>query len=81
MISKLPHEPSEWLKRPGTHESNYWHRWRLRERFDVLSRRMDQGQRRPVTNCAMRSHFVVLGTPFFNLFAGVVGGAAVGSHH
>src|SRR5262252_2991964 len=33
---------------------------------------MDQGQRGPVTNCAMGSHFVVLCTPFFNLFAGVV---------
>jgi hypothetical protein len=38
----------------------------------VLSRQMDQGQRGPVTNCAMGSHFVVLCTPFFNLFAGVV---------
>jgi hypothetical protein len=40
--------------------------------LDVLSRQMDQGQRRPVTICAMRSHFVVLCTPFFNLFAGVL---------
>jgi hypothetical protein len=33
---------------------------------------MDQGHRRPVTNCARGSHFVVLGSPFLDLFAGVV---------
>lgn len=33
---------------------------------------MDQGQRRPITDCAMRSHFVVFGAPFFNLLADVV---------
>lgn len=33
---------------------------------------MDQGQRRLVTNSAMRSHFVVFEPPFFDLFTGIV---------
>src|SRR3974390_1920296 len=33
---------------------------------------MDQGHRSPITDCAMRSHFVVLSSPFFDLFTGVV---------
>ena len=33
---------------------------------------MDQGQWSPITNCAMWSHFVVFGPPFFNFLAGVV---------
>ena len=41
-------------------------------RLSRLPRLMDQGQRRPMTNCAMRSHSVVFDPPFFNLFAGVV---------
>jgi hypothetical protein len=41
-------------------------------RRGVLPRLMDQEQRRPVTNRAMGSHFIVLGLPFFNLFVGVV---------
>jgi hypothetical protein len=33
---------------------------------------MDQGNWRLVTDCAMRSHFIVLSTPLFRLGAGVV---------
>jgi hypothetical protein len=34
------------------------------------SRQIDQGQRHPITNCAVWSNFVVLGTPFFQAFRG-----------
>src|SRR5450759_2690558 len=41
-------------------------------RLRVFLRLMDQGHRGPITDCAMRSHFVVLNTPIFHLLSCLV---------